>query len=315
MKRLSRLSKKLEMPIPIHFISGYLGSGKTTMLNCLLSQIVKTGKKIALILNDFGDICVDSSLYVHDGSIHEREQHGGQIFCPCQSSSFVKNIAACCELGPDMILVEPSGLVKPAALLEMLDRLYFGNAAVCFGSFTCVVDPLSFAVLFHTVNAIAEQASVANRFVINKTDLASPSQIADLKKLLASTNPDAEVIETSQGKVSLQWFDRIYAPVDLGSERIRSFATWGEIGRPKPFTIYPPQSITSAALSSFLEHAAPDTLRAKGYVQTSDCGLVLAQIASGRVSVQKSSLPDCKAGLTMIQITSHQAEYEEALGC
>ena len=67
------------MPIPIHFISGYLGSGKTTMLNCLLSQIVKTGKKIALILNDFGDICVDSSLYVHDGSIHEREQHGGQI--------------------------------------------------------------------------------------------------------------------------------------------------------------------------------------------------------------------------------------------
>lgn len=296
--------------IPVHFISGYLGSGKTTMINCLLSQI--KGKKIALILNDFGDICVDSSLMHVDSDMIRMELSGGQIFCPCQSGNFVKDIGAACAEHPDLILVEPSGLVKPAALLSMIERMS-ASGDVSFGSFTCVIDPLTFPVLLHTVNAIAEQASVANRFVINKMDLASPVQISQLKELLQSVNPDAQVLETKNSEVSLKWFDRSFFPVDLGSERIQSFATWGATGRPKPFTVFPRDTITSMELEEFLCDVAADCLRAKGYVATSDKGIVIAQIASGKVSVQKWDKPYGRIGLTMIQLVSHQAEYEERL--
>lgn len=298
--------------VPIHFVSGYLGSGKTSLLNSLLPQIA--GRKVGLILNDFGDIGIDSSLLEGDGGLEPFMLFGGQLFCPCQSGNFIRDIGLICAEDPDLVLVEPSGLVKPAALLRMMENLRSSAPNSVFGSYTCVVDPLTFPVMARTVNAIAEQASVANRFVVNKTDLASREALDSLRELLASINPGAEVVETTQGRVSWEWFSKVYPPVDLGEERIRSFATWGAIGRPKPFVVVPRPSITVSELRSFLTMAAPDTLREKGYVDTADGGLVYAQIVSGRVSIEPWSKPCPRKGLSFIQLASHQAEYEEALG-
>lgn len=298
------------MSFPVHFISGYLGCGKTTMVNCLLPQL--KGRKVALILNDFGDICVDSSFIEEESGLYKQEVSGGQIFCPCTSGSFLRDIASACAWKPDLLIVEPSGLAKPSSLLSLLERMREEGKGPVFGSYTCVVDPLSFPLLSKTLNAVSEQARVANRFVINKIDLASREQRRQLRELLRSFNRNAEIVETTNSRVLLSWFERTYEPVDLGSGEKEAYATWGPRGRPRPFTLHP-GAMEAGELKAFLEEIAPDCLRAKGFVETSDSGLVLAQIAAGICSVEPWTSPHGKEGLTIIQRESHQAEYEKRL--
>ena len=76
-------------PVPLHIITGFLGSGKTTLLNRLLHAASGQGKKVGVIVNEWGRINIDGRLIAHDG-IELAELNNGQLFCSCLSASFVQ---------------------------------------------------------------------------------------------------------------------------------------------------------------------------------------------------------------------------------
>ncbi|MDD3824028.1 MAG: GTP-binding protein, partial [Sphaerochaetaceae bacterium] len=103
--------------VRLYVLTGFLGSGKTSVINSLLGHL--TEQRVGLIVNDFGPIVVDSALVASpDSVVVTKSLSGGQIFCSCLSGKFVDSVEAMLPLGPDMIIVEASGLAKPAPLLE-----------------------------------------------------------------------------------------------------------------------------------------------------------------------------------------------------
>ncbi|NCB03748.1 MAG: GTP-binding protein, partial [Spirochaetia bacterium] len=89
----------MDTSIPLLLVTGFLGSGKTSVINSLLSHL--KDKKVALILNDFGSIVIDSAFIQKTGGVvSTKSLHGGQIFCSCLSSSFVKSVVEMVEYGP-----------------------------------------------------------------------------------------------------------------------------------------------------------------------------------------------------------------------
>ncbi|MCG8566209.1 MAG: hypothetical protein MI747_14125, partial [Desulfobacterales bacterium] len=104
--------------IPYIFLTGFLGTGKTTLLNSLLSKY--RGMKIGVIVNDFGDMDVDAGLIDASALAGEvQELKSGQIFCSCLSGSFVESVLAYREIKPDLLIVECSGLAKPSGLKDI----------------------------------------------------------------------------------------------------------------------------------------------------------------------------------------------------
>ena len=106
--------------IPYLFISGFLGAGKTTLLNNLLKRYAHL--KIGVIVNDFGELAVDNMLIDKAGVTGEiLELRAGQIFCSCLSGQFVDSVLAYEAIQPDLLLVECSGLAKPATPIRHRD--------------------------------------------------------------------------------------------------------------------------------------------------------------------------------------------------
>ena len=101
-------------------LSGFLGSGKTTLLRSLLLR--HSDRKIAVLLNDFGDIPVDGETLrrsgVEGGVVVEIG--GGSVFCSCLREPFIKALANLAARDEDLIIVEASGMSDPSAVDKML---------------------------------------------------------------------------------------------------------------------------------------------------------------------------------------------------
>lgn len=90
--------------IPIYLLSGFLGSGKTTLLKQLLDQLKENGKKPAIIMNEVGDVNVDSHLIDHN--IPMKEMLSGCICCTISGDLGMTILNLCREYQPDVIVIE-----------------------------------------------------------------------------------------------------------------------------------------------------------------------------------------------------------------
>ena len=77
-------------PIALYFITGFLGSGKTTLLNHVLDEAAARGKKLGVIINEWGRVNIDAGL-IPARDIEIRELNDGQVFCSCLASDFVND--------------------------------------------------------------------------------------------------------------------------------------------------------------------------------------------------------------------------------
>ncbi|EGW44747.1 hypothetical protein HMPREF0178_02474 [Bilophila sp. 4_1_30] len=117
-------------------LSGFLGSGKTTLLRSLLLH--HSNRKVAVLLNDFGDIPVDGETLrrsgVEGGVVVEIG--GGSVFCSCLREPFIKALANLAARDEDLIIVEASGMSDPSAVDKMLrlsglDGLFEHTSTIC----------------------------------------------------------------------------------------------------------------------------------------------------------------------------------------
>jgi G3E family GTPase len=193
--------------IPVTVLTGYLGAGKTTLLNRILSE--PHGKKYAVIVNEFGEIGIDNDLVV--GAEEEVfEMNNGCICCTVRGDLVRILDGLMRRKGKfDAIIVETTGLADPAPVAqtffidENVGRRTKLDAVVTVADAKWLNDRLKDAP------EAKNQIAFADVILINKTDLVSADELADVEARIRGINPYARVHKTERAKISLdQILDR-----------------------------------------------------------------------------------------------------------
>lgn len=191
---------KIDIPIPVTIVAGFLGSGKTTLLNRILNG--DHGRRIAVMVNDFGAINIDSQLIV------SAEQNvvslaNGCICCTVESD-LIEQLDTLLHLDegpPEHILIETSGVSDPMRVVHTLGYPRF-QGRLGIDAVIAILDAEHFSGLEGDMEQLAmDQITAGDIVIINKTDLASQSQIQELKERWLF--PDARVYETQFADVPL----------------------------------------------------------------------------------------------------------------
>jgi len=188
-------SKKL----PVTVISGFLGAGKTTLVNYLLSQ--KADASIGVIVNEFGEVGIDGELIIADENALI-EIRNGCICCTVRTDlvAGVKALLAQEDIGLDRLIIETSGLADPAPVLQTFLADADLLIQVELESVISVVDAANFSRQIS--NAIArEQIAFADLVILNKAELAEASELEAIERELHSLNPTTQVIRATQSRI------------------------------------------------------------------------------------------------------------------
>ncbi len=188
-----------QTPVPMTLITGFLGSGKTTLVNHLLAETVEQ-RDIAVIVNDFGKVSVDTGLIRH----HD------------ENMLTLSNGCVCCSLAGDLTaglvnlltrdsfshcIMESSGVTRVTPLRSILDEPAL-RKLVRLESVVVMVDPVRYPRLSQVVMTLEEQVQHADVLVINRCDLATPDQLQETENLLEKSNAGARMIRTEFGRAN-----------------------------------------------------------------------------------------------------------------
>ncbi len=208
---------------PVTMITGYLGSGKTTVLNELLKS--QSGKKLAIIVNDLGSINIDASV-IKGNSVVEAESKmiemtNGCICCTLQEAFMEQIEKLSQDNNVDSIIVEASGVSNPAAIAYgfLNYQQMKGQTGVYLDSIVTVADADRLYNEFiedmrdangdrsedpDIINLVMDQIEFCNIVLLSKCDLLDKDKIEDLKKVIRTFQNEAEIYETVNGKIDPQ---------------------------------------------------------------------------------------------------------------
>ncbi len=241
-------------------LSGFLGSGKTTVLCKLLARYAD--RNIAVLLNDFGDIPVDGAVLrrsgVENGLI--LEIGGGSVFCACLKDSFIKALKDMAERSEDLILIEASGMSDPSAIDKMLhlsglDQIYNHSTTLC------LFDPVKSLKLAKVLEVIPRQLAAASVAILTKADLTSTAERDAAKAYIQSIEPDLPVLESIHGEID-------FTGLPERTLRAFSFGFNTPETRPDSFNLTTVNTDVQTLIQCLQDQ--PSVLRVKGYVHTND---------------------------------------------
>lgn len=231
---------------PITLLCGYLGAGKTTLLNKVLNN--QQGYKVAVIVNDIGEVNVDASLIAKGGNITDTSDivplTNGCICCTLKSQ-MASNIEKLIRTGKyDYILIEASGVCEPMPIAQELELIRNGKLDNVVG----VVDAARLVDEFaggdnllkkdqigeeDIESLLIQQIEFCSTLIINKIDLVSESDLVKVRKVIQALHPGVHVIETHHGDVPVK---DILATESFDFDEVYGAAGWckaleeGELG-------------------------------------------------------------------------------------
>jgi G3E family GTPase len=305
--------------IPVYVVTGFLGSGKTT----LVREFLKTpeGANTAVVINEFGAVGIDDAL-VRAATDEKTVLLGNGCVC-CNTRSdlqiALRGLVADRERGAiphfRRIVIETSGLADPGPILQTFasDRALGGEfhveAAVTLVDAVSARDTLEWSV------EARKQIILADRLVITKTDLAPAPKVELLKDRLADLNPHASIETAVNGVVDprLLFADRdegagtedrnAFVAEAAHSDGIRSFV-WTE-SAPISWDTF------ARAVETLTALRGPDLLRAKGFLNVAGCaGPVVVQVAQHlmHTPVELQTWPGGERGTRVVFITRNIPE-------
>lgn len=184
----------------INIISGFLGAGKTTLIQKLLREIFKD-EKVLLIENEFGEIGIDGGLLKETG-IEIREINSGCICCSLKGEFCKALEEAVKQYSPDRILIEPSGVGKLSDVIKAVQELKDKQSVNLENSLT-VADVTKFRLYQKNFGEFFnDQIRYADTILLSRTDKADRANIMVCREELRKVNSDASVITTPLGKLS-----------------------------------------------------------------------------------------------------------------
>jgi G3E family GTPase len=189
----------IKKPIEVWLLTGYLGAGKTTALNHLLGSQIFAGRKIALVINEFGKIGIDGRL-VKPGAYAKFEINKGSIFCICTKTDFLQTFQEIRALRPEVVLIEATGIAETSDLEQLLSESVL-QADFQIQANLCIVDGVNFIKTAAFLKAAVSQVRWADGLAINKADQLSDKEIKQVAGILEELNPSAVVTHTQFGKI------------------------------------------------------------------------------------------------------------------
>lgn len=189
--------------IPVTVITGYLGSGKTTLLNHILTG--QKERKVAVIVNEFGEVGIDGQLIEQDGDEQLIEFNNGCLCCTVRGD-LVETIGRLRERAGelDAILIETTGIADPAPVASTFFVSDEVRAGTRLDSFITVVDAINLEKNLDQSVEAQEQVAFADIILINKTDLANEAQLQRIERRVRTLNPLAQLHRTDHSVVGLE---------------------------------------------------------------------------------------------------------------
>jgi G3E family GTPase len=190
-----------QKPIPVTVLTGYLGAGKTTLLNRILSE--NHGKKYAVIVNEFGEIGIDNDLIVEsDEEIYE--MNNGCVCCTVRGDLIRVVEGLMRRPGRfDGIIVETTGLADPVPVAQTFFMDDDVRAKTELDAVIALVDAKHLPLRLKDSREAEDQIAFADVVIINKTDLVTPEELAQIEDIVSAINPAARVYKTSRSGVDL----------------------------------------------------------------------------------------------------------------
>ena len=187
--------------IPVTVLTGYLGAGKTTLLNRILSE--NHGKKYAVIVNEFGEIGIDNDLII--GADEEVFEMNNGCVCCTVRGDLVRILDGLMKRKGkfDAIIVETTGLADPAPVAQtfFVDEDVQANARL--DAVVTVADAKWLSDRLKDAPEAKNQIAFADVIVLNKTDLVSKSELAEVEARIRAINPYAKLHRTERCQVKL----------------------------------------------------------------------------------------------------------------
>jgi G3E family GTPase len=217
-------------PIPVTVLSGFLGAGKTTILNALLKN--RDGRRLAVIVNDMSEVNIDAELVARGEAALDRtserlvEMSNGCICCTLREDLLEEVTRLTTEGRFDAIVIESSGISEPLPVAETFtfetaDGSILNNVAR-LDTMVTVVDAAQFLTLYQSAETLAaqgigvssaddrslvhlltDQVEFADTIILSKVDLATRAQIDEVKAFISKLNPTAVCIEAVRGEIPL----------------------------------------------------------------------------------------------------------------
>ena len=230
--------------VPITLITGYLGAGKTTVLNYVLNN--QQGYRVAVIVNDIGEVNIDASLLAAGGVVQEKDAslvplQNGCICCTLKED-LIKQIGELVMSGKfDYIMIEASGICEPVPIVQTIEYIHENtkncDMTVKLDNVVSVVDALRLSEEFSDgkelmkeeieeddiENLIIQQIEFCTKIIVNKTDLVQGEKLKEVESVIRALQPEAELIEAVKGEVPL---DKILGTECFDFETASRSAAW-----------------------------------------------------------------------------------------
>lgn len=179
----------------VMIIGGFLGSGKTTTILRISRQLSNAGKKIAIIVNEIGEIGLDGDILTSPGIVTE-ELTSGCICCTLRISMQYTLQTLEEEFVPDIVIIEPTGIAFPGQIKEEIETM--GLSELSFAPIVTLIDPGRFGTEAKEIPRFIEtQIKDAEVLCINKIDVTSVETVLAAEKMLHVMNPEARILKFS----------------------------------------------------------------------------------------------------------------------
>jgi G3E family GTPase len=278
----------LIVSVPILLVTGFLGAGKTTVVNYLLAQA--EGRRIAAVVNDFGAVNIDAELIAgaSDGVV---SLSNGCICCSLEGD-LLRTLAALLrrEPRPELIVIETSGVADPADIVRnLMDPVISREAPL--ETVLCVVDATARPEVLTEDALLRSQLRAADMVALSKVDLVDAAACAQMRAAIRALRPAAVVVDAINGEVPPALLfspdlDRVPAPREVGprgpvADRFETLSWTSE------------QPLSLPRLQAVIGRLAPKLARAKGLFEIigQHGRLMVFQLAGGRATLTVGGAP------------------------
>ena len=262
----------MENKTKLYILTGFLGSGKTTILLKILDTL--KGQRVGVIQNEFGKLSIDGEI-LRDDDIKMVELNRGSIFCTCLKLSFVQALAEMAKQNLEYVFVESSGWGDPSNVEEILAASQeLAGDAYDYSGVICLVDAVNF---LHQLDdgqpndreTAIRQVKHCHLAVVTKVDLIDPARLQAVEEKIREINPVCRIDVSSHANLDLSFLNEnlLQFRWAASEETTNSSET-----KPKTLFMRYNEPIDEEKLCTFLHKVADDLLRAKGFLQIAGKG-------------------------------------------